>query len=233
MSVFGRPGKSILTVIVLAMLAAATQACGGDGERSLPTKAPNEGVERPENWLIRAQDALAELDGYTITVTGHNLVLPQWGGIDSGKIEISTDGPRARAELLRTGDGDYTMIWADAQTFFQRSTCDRVARVPGGGVETLLPFLWTERKILETAENPRYAGSTAEEHVSMLMKLQYLGEVRVDFDPVTDLPSGLFIFPDPVSNTETAWRFGDFESKPEIEKPAGDITDQGPGGNPC
>src|SRR2546426_7533122 len=115
--VLARAGGAVLLVAGFA-------ACGGSDSGGVPDSA--------REALQRAQHAVQGAGSYRVTVSGHNAVLPHWGGIDGGTVAVGTNGPLASATLDRTGDGQYTMLFVNNETLFRRSTCDHFSRVPGG-----------------------------------------------------------------------------------------------------
>lgn len=136
-------------VLLGVALAAVTAACSD--RTDLPpsaTAAPAGGsptTPPPADAIERVQAVIQKAGGYRIAVTASNFVLTQWGGSDGGTVEVDESSGRVRAELQRTGEGGpYTIIRADGQTVFRRATCDQWARIPGGGVGVLEPFLFSK-----------------------------------------------------------------------------------------
>lgn len=184
-----------------------------------------------EEILDRVQRAISRKGSYRVAVTGHNLVLPQWGGIESGTVDVKLDGPAASASLQRTGDGLYKMMLADAQTFFQRSTCDSFTRVPGGGADVLAPFVLADISLVN-----RDSGIRIDDYLSppvILVQTARLGHVALEFDPESYLPVRLRKVRDAASASESEWQFSDWGEPVSVDAPSGDIADNGPGGNPC
>ncbi len=207
-----------------ALLLAAIVACGGSS--GLAPSSPGEALER-------ARRAAENAGGYKVSVQGHDLVLPQWGGVDSGTVEVGVDQSVARADLYRTGDGPYAMILVGGETFFQRTTCDHFARVPGGGLDVLRPFLWTESGLPATLSDPQYSAGASGDRIVVLADSELLGAVQIELERESYLPLRLLRADDGNGRGETEWLFSDWGSLPSVSKPAGEIGDQGPGGNPC
>jgi hypothetical protein len=187
-------------------------------------------TEPPAEVLLRSNRVMTGFKGYRIAVSARNFVLPQWGGSDSGSVAVGTFPAVAEASLYRTGDGPYSMLYFDNATYFQRETCDHSARVPGGGRETMLPFMWGETKALQNAANPQFIDTGEDGPVVVEADVEYLGRVQVEIDLQTYLPVEMRR---PASSSGDAWRFSDWGDAPVVEKTQGDVPDQGPGGNPC
>jgi hypothetical protein len=215
--------KLLPLVAAAALLPAIIAACGGSSPST-----PSAG-----DILQQAQLAVQESLGYRIKVTGHNLVLPQWGGVDGGTVQVGTQPAIAVAELERTGDGDYALLLFAGQTFFRRSTCDHLARVPGGGADVLTPFLWGVGGILGKATDPQFSAGPRTETIIILAEIEPMGPVQIELDPATNLPKSLVTPPDPVSGSEDKWLFSDWGAVPELSAPPANLPDQAPGGNPC
>jgi hypothetical protein len=184
----------------------------------------------PDEVLVRVQRAMAQKGSYRIEVQGQNLVLPRWGGVDSGTVDVRLDGSSASAALERTGDGPYKIMLADGQTYFQRSTCPSFTRVPGGGPEVLTPF------VLSDLVDPRHffpVGGVDRGPV-IEARTPELGRVAFELDPESFLPFRLWKIrtqADGGSNSE--WEFSNWGEPVNVDAPSGDIADNGPGGNPC
>ena len=110
--------------------------------------------------LAGAQRAVDRAGSFELAVQGRNYVLPQWGGVDGGTVAV-TRGGDVTATLTRTGDGLYTMIFVNKQTYFERSTCSHWQRVPGGGATVLSPFLWSTTSPLSPASQGSILSETA------------------------------------------------------------------------
>ena len=176
--------------------------------------------------------------GYEITLTGHNLVLPQWGGVDSGTITVGPDGTVA-ASLFRTGDGMYRVYRIGdfvRETFFARETCDQFARVPGGGPDVLAPFdLEDELRAATEIEFTVYGGEASGGRLTapglesppdppdIRARLPYLGVVTIvmPFSRIVGADFAMEIerLVDPIP--------------PSTEPIVPTLGDRGPGGNPC
>lgn len=171
--------------------------------------------------------AIQKASSYRIAVTASNFVLTQWGGSDSGTVEVDESSGRVRAVLQRTGEGGpYTIIRADGQTVFQRATCREWARIPGGGVGVLEPFLVS--KTLAKVSTP----SVSQDGQGIVIRgnVEQLGSVTVIVDPATYLPrrlEGRSAGASPVT-----WVFSDWGKSLDLPAPK-PAYDRGPGGNPC
>lgn len=228
-------GTVRLSLVVGALLAAGVTTGCSAGPAS-PTPASRCGGAIPASAsatevLRDAQGALDCSGGYTISVSGHNLVLPQWGGVDDGTVRVNAREPGARAVLRRTGDDSYTMLYVNSQTFFERATCGHYARVPGGGSTVLAPFLWTTTNALVSGADAAIqsqAGTT----VTVAVTLAYLGQVTLEVDKATARPLKLVKSRDPGSGSTSTWTFGAWGEEPHVVAPVSK-GDQGPGGNPC
>jgi len=217
------------TVQGLVLLAIFAAACSKDAS-SAPTPAP---ATSPETVLKRAEAAIQRASGYTIEVAGHNFVLPRWGGIDEGTVEIGASGPVALARLQRTGDGAYRMILVAAQTYFRRSTCSHDTRVPGGGADVFAPFLLASNGYLSNASGLTLTRSDDGRLVRIAGAFGDLGPGAIEIDTATYLPTTLSTTANAAGGSQTAWRFTKWGEAPAVTAPAGDVPDNGPGGNPC
>jgi hypothetical protein len=225
----------VLSLLLLVIYGISMLSFDGGVFRDLDATpgVPDPRKDPPAEVLKRANRAMTGKSGYSIAVTASAFGLPQWGGSDSGDVAIGVYPARASASLVRTGDGEYAMRYVDDETFFQRSTCDHFARVPGGGRETMLPFLWTETKALQKAGNPAYVPTGGPEGpVIIEANIEYVGRAQVEIDKETYLPVELR---KPVEGEigEVVWQFSGWGVAPDVTRPEGDVPDQGPGGNPC
>lgn len=187
----------------------------------------------PEAIMGCVERAVAGSGGYRITITGQNLVLPEWGGIDSGTIDVGTDGTVVRGDVERTGDGPYSLVSLGGETFFQRGTCDHMARVPGGGAAVVTPFLLGTSGALSRATNVRFGGTAYKDFIAVRANVEDLGDVLIQLDTSTYLPFRLVKEPGPNGGSQFQWLFSDWGQAPSVSRPAGTPPDQGPGGNPC
>jgi len=204
---------------IMALLLAA---CGGSNQPA-PASSAHEA-------LARAEDGLDSAGGYRVEVHAHNLVLPRWGGIDAATLDVGADGPVATGTLQRTGDGPYTVIFADGQTYFRRATCDHFARIPGGGPDVLQPLFLPGTGILQDAEDARYVDDAGGK-LAIDATLSGLGDVRIELDAVSYRP--LRIAQQQGSAAGAVFAFSRWGVRPDVQPPAGTTPDQGPGGNPC
>ncbi|MBI2765761.1 MAG: hypothetical protein HYX53_07605 [Chloroflexi bacterium] len=206
------PDAKVATA-VSATAAAATAQAGG----------PATGV------LARAQAALDAAGAYTIDVTATNFVLPQWGGSDGGVVEVNAAIPVARARLKRTGEGSYTVLLVDNQTFFERTTCETFARIPGGGRNVLEPFIIARNGRLASAQAVQ-PPLTSAAGIIVAANLEWLGPVTITLDAATMLP---LTIEQQSAAPHAVWAFRDWGKSVDVERPAGPIADRGPGGDPC
>lgn len=211
--------RSLIAAIACALALALPMGCGGD---STPTAV---------DTLQLSQKAALEAGNYRIEFTGHNLVLPQWGGVDSGEVLVDPTAPTVSADVERTGDGMYEVLFIDGETVFKRSTCDHFQRVPGGGAGVLKAFIWSDAGILGSLSDPQYAVGAGTERTVILAEVESLGPVQIDLDRETKLPIRLVKTGDPGSESE--WQFSDWGKTLTTAKPEGPLEDRGPGGNPC
>jgi hypothetical protein len=181
----------------------------------------------PALSLRTAQYVLASAGGYRIRFEQSNFVLPQWGGIDNGVVEVSKDGTSAKAILTRTGEKDatYTVTLTDGKTYFQRSTCQETFRIPGGGADVLKPFLLARTNALaNAAPNASWAGAAI--HVAV----DGLGPVDIALDEKTGRPSQIR---GTSNNLQQVWKFEAYGVNPNVSAPFGNVQERGPGGIPC
>lgn len=196
--------------------------------------APNTGPppstrpsDDPAQALRDAQAALERAGGYALTVEQENVVLPQWGGSDGGSVRVSQDAQTATAELWRTGEGGpYSIIHADGQTYFRRSTCQTWARIPGGGKDVLAPFLFARTKALANAVVVSASGTNIEAEV------EGIGRALVALHPTTALPVSI-IAEGTANRGRLKWTFSRWGEALTAKAPDTGGIDRGPGGNPC
>lgn len=218
---------------IAALTAVWIAGCGGGPPPPGPTPFPRcpaslSGTASAGEILAAAQSALDCSGGYRVTIHGHNLVLPLWGGIDDGIVVVNSQS-QARASVQRTGDGPYSLVHVDGQTAFRRVTCDHWARRSGGGGDVLTPFLWPRTRALVSASGPQVV-LRGSQRVEVSATLQFLGPVLLTVDVSTARPLQLTASgPD----MTTAWTFDAWGGSPEVTWPAHSLPDQGPGGNPC
>lgn len=239
------PAVAAGTVVValaagLALLAWGISRTGGNGSGAATVSSPAGTPTLPPGTATSAAEALALAQlavdgapGYHVEVTGHNLVLPQWGGIDGGSIDVDIPDAAARADIYRTGDGRYVIVSGGGETQFQRETCAYFTRIPGGGAGVLEPFLFNRSGALRGATNPVFLPSPSGGPLAIQADLPDLGTVRLDLDPVTFLPLRLQKPASADSDSETTWTFSQWDERPEIGLPGPADVERGPGGNPC
>jgi hypothetical protein len=185
--------------------------------------------------LAAAQLAVDHAASFEIAVKGHNFVLPQWGGVDGGTVTV-TRGGEVMAMLTRTGDGLHTMILANKQTYFERSTCSHWLRVPGGGSTVLSPFLWSTASPLSSASQVSIGSETAEVAVvSATINALGAGTATIWIARASDLPMKVTwtAIASADSGSTTTWSISDWGISAAVSAPSGSPPDNGPGGNPC
>jgi hypothetical protein len=182
----------------------------------------------------RIQAAVDASGGYTLTIEQTNFVLPQWGGSDGGTVIIVSggNGYAARAQLRRTGDGDYTIVRPPArdtaaETLFKRSTCDTWARIPGGGPQVLSPFAFPGTNRIGNGNDAKL-----ETGASLSLTVDGIGQVTITFDPGSFLPLQLSSGTATGNGKPLTWKFADWGKAADIPAVKADY-DRGPGGNPC
>jgi hypothetical protein len=155
-----------------------------------------------------------------------NFVLPQWGGSDGGIVTVNKDGTKAEAKLTRTGEPSdtYTIKLVNGQTYFQRSTCSEIFRLPGGGADVLRPYLLTQTKALANARDARFEGAAVRATV------EGLGSVSIKLDEKTARPEEIR---GTSNGRELVWKFEDWGADIDMAEPKAPVQDRGPGGNPC
>ena len=181
--------------------------------------------------LARAQATIDAAGGYHVEMSGHNFVLPQWGGVESVAIDVGKQGTSASARVTRTGDGVYSVVLIDGQTFFKRETCSTWTRVPGGAPAVLEPFLWNRTGLLRRATGAVIEANTGDTLV-VRATLPGIGEASVEVEAKSGRPLRL-VRPAGPAGDQMTWTFSDWGKAPSVTKPSGNIPDRGPGGNPC
>lgn len=205
--------------IIVLLLA----ACGGS--------SPPAPASSAQEALARAEDRLDSAGGYRVEMSGRNLVLPRWGGIDAATLDVNSEGPVATGTLRRTGDGPYAIVFAGGQTYFRRATCDHFARIPGGGADVLRPLFGPGTDILRDAEDARYLDDAGEGKLAIEATTPGLGDVRIELDAGSYRP--LRIAQQQGSAAGAVFTFSRWGVRPDVQSPTGTTLDQGPGGNPC
>ena len=206
---------------------------------AIPTDAPDgpgPGNEPYEGAELAAliQETIEKEGAYTLAVRQENLVLPRWGGSDGGTVTVGrVNGETiAVADLRRTGDGNYAIWLKDGQTYFRRTTCTAMARVPGGTDEVLQPFNFLQNHRIEGASKLKAAtGRTA-----LMMEMEGWGAVEIGFEPRTFRPTSVSALNATKNGKPLLWEFKDWGKAPEIEPADREFEnayDRGPGGNPC
>lgn len=225
----------IAIAILLVVTVAGCSDRTGDGFRgasATPSHAPGGPLRTiiPADALGRSQAAIDGAGTYRITVTATNFVLPGWGGSDDGTVEVDSGANRARGVLNRTGEGGpYTIIWAGAQTVFQRATCKDWARISGSGTNVLSPFILAKNGALQKLGSFTASFENSELIYRGILD-EPLGQVTIAIDPSTYLPRR--IEQRSAGAPAVTWTFSDWGKKLDIPVPKASY-DRGPGGNPC
>lgn len=183
--------------------------------------------------LVSAQQAMDCAASYKIKVQGHNFVLPQWGGVDSGTVAVAQDGT-VTAKLDRTGDGVYSMVFINNQTYFQRTSCPFWQRVPGGGSTVLSPFLLAKNDSLTSASQATIVSKT-NSRVVVSAEIDSIGPgaTTVTIAIPSGLPTTITWKSSADNGSNLTWYFTSWEATSAALPPPGSPSDQGPGGNPC
>jgi hypothetical protein len=226
----------LLATIIVFGVAVWLIACSDRDSVKERTERPEGDFDSPYSGQELADKIQAAIDAqgaYTLVVQQSNFVLPQWGGSDGGFVTVGRDGDvSATATLERTGDGSYELWFRDGQTYFKRSTCRQIARVPGGGAEVLEPFVFLGNDRIRQATNLRAAsGRTA-----LMLTIEGLGDAEIGFIPGTFLPNQLSSRAATNNGQPLVWTFEHWGQQPRIVPAASEFSgayDRGPGGNPC
>ncbi len=181
----------------------------------------------------RVQAAVDRTAGYDLTVMGHNLVLPEWGGIDSGHLSIASARRELTGTVYRTGDGLYSVVYIHHMTYFRRTTCPTYSLVPGGGSLVFTTFLWSMTDAVARARDVHITGVIDNRTLLLSAFLPSLGNVVITIDRYTFLPIQLMSQVNRLSGAVTRWTFSDWGHEPSVSAPAPPIAQAGPGGNPC
>ncbi len=234
-----------LAIAVLAFGAALLLFawCGRDSadapdSGALPPAAAQTQAQRATGkavTLAEVQAAVSSYPGFALSMLGHNLVLPQWGGIDGpSRFEVNMLEHMVRGSITRTGEPDatYEIRYVEREAFFKRSTCDRWFRVPGGGAGLFLGVfdLWHAGFADAPLERVRSEGP-----VDVFSgELAGFGPVVLRVDRGSGLP-GLISSDDGKRSDGAIFdvSFRDWGEGPQVEPPRGSIEDRGPGGVPC
>lgn len=178
--------------------------------------------------LAAVRDALQVVAGYRVQVTASNFPLEGWGGIDSGFVTVGRGGATGFADLVRTGDGGYSMIVDHDQLYFRRDTCETWKHLPGvAAAGVLLPFAFNANDTFATATATKVEAGKREKQVILTMRTQSLGVVQVTVNTETSLPAR--IFRDPATGQEPLeLLFSEWGKGPTFRTPA-DAQDAMPG----
>lgn len=95
----------------------------------------------------------------------------------------------------------------------------------------LEPFLLGMSGVLQSVPGAS-EGALPNGTISVGATLKDVGPAKLTVDPYSDRPVQLNA-EKPDSGTVTSWTFTAWGSRPKVQAPAGQVPDQGPGGNPC
>lgn len=208
------------------------------GAENLPPAAVQTQAQRVAGdpvTLAQVQAAVSSYPGFTLVMLGHDLMLPQWGGIDGpSRFEVNMLEHMVRGSVTRTGEPDatYEIRYVEREAFFKRSTCDDWFRLPGGGANMFLGVfdLWHTGFADAPLERVRSEGTTD----IFEGQLGGFGPVVVEVDRGSELPGALHSGDEKRSdNANFDIVFRDWDEGPHVEPPPGSIDDRGPGGVPC
>jgi hypothetical protein len=211
------------------LICVALGACQTAPVHSSP---PSPGAMSPISVAQRVQAAVDRTAGYELTVTGHNLVLPEWGGIDSGHLAVASRRHEVIGTVYRTGDGLYSVIYVHRMTYFRRATCPTYSLVSGGGALVFTAFTWSMTDAVARAGGLSI-GRVSPGILVLNAHLSSLGKVAITVNRHTFLPVRLVSQVNLVSATVTRWTFSAWGRAPEVSAPPPPIAQAGPGGNPC
>lgn len=210
--------------------ASTRAAAGATPTEARPTAAPGSSDPAALAALDRVQRIVDSLGSYGIQFEAFNFVLPQWGGSDTGFIQVNVRDRTAKANLIRTGDGQYLVIWTGGQTYFKRATCKEYMRIPGGGPDVLAPFLLFGGRF-SAATNARLLSASGATPVIVEADLQGVGRATIEINK-DNVPIKLTSATATNNGRLLVWTFSDWGGKFAIDKPD-NPSDRGPGGNPC
>jgi hypothetical protein len=208
------------------------------GGRGLPPAAVQTQAQRSAGnpvTLDEVQAAVSSYPGFTLEMQGHNLVLPQWGGISGpSRFEVNMLEHMVRGTITRTGEPDaaYEIRYVAREAFFKRSTCSEWFRLPGAGAGLFQGVfdLWHTGIPDAPLERVRSEG-TVDFFEGVLAGF---GEVELAVDRGTGLP-GVVRSDDDKRSDGAVFDvyFRGWGEVPQVEPPSGSIADRGPGGVPC
>lgn len=207
------------------MLLAAVVLVAACSDRPAGSASPTPTVPLSGDAIHRLQEAVDRYSSYGLTVEQSNFVLPSWGGSDGGTVSVADDGAVVQADLVRTGEpkATYHIMLTHGQTYFKRSTCENVFRVPGGPSDVLAPFVFFHKGFTR-ASNVRSADGLLE------ATLPTLGPVTIAIDPSTGLPKTIR---GANNGKPLVWTFSDWGHAGDSIGFGFTPPDRGPGGIPC
>lgn len=224
---------AILFVLALALVGAGCSDREGAAQTPATTPTP---IATPtplpagSDLLAAMRDALAVVAGYKVQVIASNFPLEGWGGVDSGFVTIGRDGTTAFADLVRTGDGGYSMILDHGETYFRRDTCETWEHLPGAAAAGIFrPFAFNANDVFATATATKVEAGKRDKQVVLTLRTPALGVVQVTVNTETSLPAR--IFRDPASGQQPLeLLFTEWGKGPNFRTPTGapDAT-PGPG----
>ncbi len=128
------------------------------------------------------------------------------------------------------------MVFVDGQTYFERYTCSRWQRVPGGGATVLTPFRWSTTDALGSASGATIVSETdALVVVDATIASLGPGTAAITVSRSSGLPLGVTwtSSQSTANGSRLSWSFADWGASAEVTPPPGSPSDNGPGGNPC
>jgi hypothetical protein len=166
---------------VAAALALVVAAACGDSkspQKTVPA-SPTEADPAAMQALARAEGSLEA--GYTVTITAGGFVLPGFGPIDAGTVQVGEHAEAVQAQVRRSGDtAAYTLVYAAGQTYFRRAGCDAFAKL-ADGADTFDALLFPKTHALRDGAGPHMLDSSG--RVVVDTTIAGLGEALVQADP--------------------------------------------------
>lgn len=226
-----------VVLLVAAAAVAVLLARGDDPGLVMPTAGPDvtatttgEVLVTTGNVLEQVSSAIAKAGAYRLEATQENLVLPRWGGSDGGTVLVDVTRRAAAAELYRTGDGPYSIVLQDGETYFKRETCPTWAHISAGS-EVLAPFIFDATRLRQA--RALELGPAEGTRLLVRLELPGIGQATMQVDLATFLP--VRITAETASGTGAkpiAWTFSEWGQPVSISRVSA-TRDSGPGGNPC
>ncbi len=217
-------------LLLAALFCATAAACSERKAASVTTSTPAATTDLSGGILPAAARAMDGATSYRLSVTEEDYVLERWGGSDGGTVDVNLKSGEAKANLHRTGDGQYAIVLKTGETYFKRDTCPSWAKIQAGQA-VLAPFVITgaelrSSKLFETLP------STSASSQRVKADLTGIGTVTLEVEKATGLP--IRITSDTLTNNgkPLEWAFSDWGARVDIPNISSDRL-SGPGGNPC